>query len=111
MESKHPNVFICPNEDPFKIKEPEIALNVKILQDKRKELEKRRGRGRCRKKKNKKKCRRFRGRRRRKKSRKGRKRKRKIKKKKSKKKKMKIFRSNKLNPESSAVDEIVNPEQ
>ena len=108
MESKHPNVFICPNQDPFKIEDSEVALNVKILQDKQKQLEKKRGRGRCRKRKNKKKCRRFRGRRRRRKSRKGRKKKRKSKKKKIKKK---MFRSSKLNPESSAVDEIVNPEQ
>ena len=111
MESKHPNVFICPNQDPFKIEDPEVAPNVKILQDKQKELEKKRGRGRCRKRKNKKKCRRFRGRRRWMKNKKGRKRKKKNKKKKSKKKKTKIFRSIKLNPESSAVDEIVNQEQ
>ena len=39
MESRHPNVFICPNESPFKIEDPEAALNVKILTDKEKELE------------------------------------------------------------------------
>ena len=39
MESRHPNVFICPNESPFRIEDPQAALNVKILIDMKKELE------------------------------------------------------------------------
>ena len=39
MASKHPNVFICPNEGIFLIEDNKIALNVEILIEKKKELE------------------------------------------------------------------------
>ena len=42
MKSKHPNVFICPHKAPFIIPNVEVAKNVKILVDKKKELEKKR---------------------------------------------------------------------
>ena len=101
MKSKHPNVFICPNQAPFKIANADAAKNVNILKNKRKELEKKRKKRNYRRRKSRK-------------SRKSRKlnkprtRRWRRKKKRKNRRKKKIFRSRQVIPEYLAVYDLAS---